>query len=557
MRLIFYTLFLMLGWSTAAMAQPANDACSDAIAAIMDEETPFTTIDATTDGPAHPNNCTSSGTTPDIVYNDVWFTFTSPITGLVRWSLCDMADFDTKIIVYLPGTACPATDADLYACSEDAGNCINTVTSEVIFDATQGETYLLRIGGYGDGAPGESGSGSFTLEAFIPAVANDLCSTAIALTAGEGIMFSNIDATTDGPDHPDNPCFGFGDITAGADIWYTFTPDFDGFVEWSTCSMTPVDTRMAVYVPGAACPPTDADLLACNDDGPGCSNFTSLVIFPVVSGETYLLRLGGYNSDQGQGTFSLTEIIPPTPPANDACDSAEEVFVMSEEQAVGFEILFEGTTLNGTFDDDTFNFPPCLSNQNGGEFADVWYSFNTLGNAELQIFFNAVTPNSQFYVDFYYACNEQVDTMALPGSCFVSSIENPFVNATITGLPDDDIELLIHVSTRLTSDVPGEFFFQIVGDIFVDAPEVQVEEASLAPNPVSDKLNLKLNLKEAVPLQFNILNMLGETLSVKRTNSAVQGLQSYEFDTAPLSPGVYMLNIKAGAESRTMKFVKE
>jgi hypothetical protein len=47
----------------------------------------------------------------------------------------------------------------LIACNDDFGDCTG-FTSEVTWSITQGNTYLLRVGGYG---PGDSGSGTFTL----------------------------------------------------------------------------------------------------------------------------------------------------------------------------------------------------------------------------------------------------------------------------------------------------------------------------------------------------------------------------------------------------------
>ena len=48
------------------------------------------------------------------------------------------------------------------------------------------------------------------------------------------------------------------------------------------------------------------DPLACNDDTGGCDGFTSEITAPVVSGETYLLRVGGFAAeDEGTGTINI------------------------------------------------------------------------------------------------------------------------------------------------------------------------------------------------------------------------------------------------------------
>ena len=88
------------------LAQPANDSCSNAEVVVMDVQVFFSTLGATTDGPFHPNSpCPTSAS--DSIFSDIWFVHTATITGELRWSLCGMADFDSRIAVYNPGSACP------------------------------------------------------------------------------------------------------------------------------------------------------------------------------------------------------------------------------------------------------------------------------------------------------------------------------------------------------------------------------------------------------------------------------------------------------------------
>ncbi|MCO6479292.1 MAG: T9SS type A sorting domain-containing protein, partial [Phaeodactylibacter sp.] len=471
-------------------------------------------------------------------------------------------DYDSKIAVYMAGASCPVTDADLLICNDDGpGAC--DLASEALFDVVSGETYLLRIGGYGDGGPGEEGSGSFTITEFVPAVPNDLCADAEAIGLVENFQFSNIDATTDGPEHPGDPngCFGFNDAQAGSDIWYTFTPETDTYVQWSTCSSISFDSRLVVYGPNADCPPTADQLYACNDDGQGCSNFSSSVNFSVSAGQTYTLRLGGFGGDQGQGTFNLIEVTPPTPPANDNCANPDSAYIISRDAADNFEDLIEGTTVDGTFTSSTFNFPQCLGNQAGGEFSDVWYKFNTWGNTEIELRLNPLTEGALFFADLYLDCENQVDTLSFPGSCLFNSLEEPFVTTTITGLPDEPIDLLLRITTRLTTDPPGEFFFQLVGDITappsnINEPSV-VEELSLFPNPTKGQVVTSFNLIESSEVQASIVNLLGETLSTQYLGRLPAGKHIEPADVSTLPNGIYFMRIMANGQSRTVKFVKK
>lgn len=539
-------------------AQPANDNCEDAIAVTTGEQVDFTTIDATDDGPAHPG-CASGGSTPDSIFNDVWYTYTADFTGMALWSMCGTADYDTKVAVYMPGTTCPGTDAELIICNDD-GPGICDITSEVLFDVVEGETYLLRLGGYGDGGPGEEGTGSFTVTEFIPTLPNDFCSGAIEIGLVEGYEFTNSDATTDGPEHPGDPggCFGFSDPQAGSDIWYTYTPEADAFVQWSTCSSITFDSRLVVYGPNVSCPPTADQLYACNDDGQGCASYSSFVNFSVQAGQTYLLRLGGFGGDQGQGAFSLVEIEPPIPPANDNCAEPDSAYIIPREVADNFEEFFEGTTVNGTFTSGNFSFPPCLENQNGGEFSDVWYQFNTLGNTELELRLNALTEGAEFFVDLFMDCDNQLDTLSFPGACLGNSAAEPYATTTVTGLPDEPVELLLRVTTRLTDRLPGEFFVQIVGDITSGTEDpIAVEELILFPNPTKGQVVTSFNLVESSEVQASVLNLLGETLSTQYLGRLPAGKHIEATNVSMLPAGIYFMRIMANGQSRTVKFVKK
>jgi len=260
-------------------SQVANDFCADAIAIGEVEDLDFITLGTTTDGPLHTDSPCPSNTEPEIdsIYNDVWYLYTASFSGNALFSTCGTADFDTKIAVYNPGSNCPPADEDLLSCNEDGANC-GASTSEMIFATVAGESYLLRIGGYGEMPPGLEGQGTFSVGQFVPTVVNDFCNEAVAITIGSGYIFDSFGAVTDGPIHDDitSDCFLFNDFTIQSDIWYSFTPNFSGTVFCSTCGSAFFDTIMGVYGPDTDCANlSSADLYGCNNDGPGCTEFTS------------------------------------------------------------------------------------------------------------------------------------------------------------------------------------------------------------------------------------------------------------------------------------------
>jgi hypothetical protein len=141
---------------TAANAQ--NDACSAATSIAGYGTFPFSTVGATTDGNADAG-CLFFSVTQ--VFNDVWFCWTAPSSGMAEVSLCSGTTLDTKMAAYL-GCGCPAPDSTI-ACNDDS--C--SLQSKLQFGTTAGNTYTIRVGSY---ASTGFGSGSFTVSAVTPLV---------------------------------------------------------------------------------------------------------------------------------------------------------------------------------------------------------------------------------------------------------------------------------------------------------------------------------------------------------------------------------------------------
>ena len=130
---------------------PENDDCANATP-IGDGAHPFTNFYSTTDGSDQsPPECSEYGT---IIQADVWFAYEATCSGDVTASLCDTADFDTRLEVWTEGC-----DGSMLACNDDGEQC-SAYTSEVGFEATCGTTYLIRVAGY----QGARGQGILNLE---------------------------------------------------------------------------------------------------------------------------------------------------------------------------------------------------------------------------------------------------------------------------------------------------------------------------------------------------------------------------------------------------------
>lgn len=154
----------------------------------------------------------------------------------------------------------------------------------------------------GNTAPGDGCDASCQVETGPP---NDNCTAPASAIDGEQ-AFTNVDATTDGPDEP-GVC-GFFDYTQiGADVWFCYEATCNGQAVVSLCG-SEYDTKMAVYQ-GCDCP--TAAPIACNDDGCGpcsggvCNGTASRVTFQAQAGQSYMIRLGGFRGEQGPGTLTI------------------------------------------------------------------------------------------------------------------------------------------------------------------------------------------------------------------------------------------------------------
>ncbi len=93
--------------------------------------------------------------------------------------------------------------------------------------------------------------------------------------------------------------FGGGNLNT---IWYNWSAPATGTATFDTCdtSYTSYDTTLGVFTGSAVSALTT---VVRNDDGPGCSAFSSLLSFAAVSGTIYRIQVGGYGN--GTGNFRL------------------------------------------------------------------------------------------------------------------------------------------------------------------------------------------------------------------------------------------------------------
>ncbi|MFN7020864.1 MAG: GC-type dockerin domain-anchored protein [Phycisphaerales bacterium] len=313
----------------ASIGAQANDLCANA-RAIGPGTTAFSNAAAGTDGPAA---CNDNGS--DLVWNDVWFKYTSTCDGSATLSTCG-SEFDTRLAVYA-GSACPTVGggAPLVACNDNsAAACgAGSLSSHITFPLANGQTYLIRVGSTGQF---ESGNGLLNLTAcptsgaccavtgicslrtpagctgtFLglgvacspnpcpPPVrpANDDCVNALSIgdsAIGQPTISGNtILATADGPSSCAN-------AANSPSVWFAYVPAVSGPVTVDMC-VGDYDTALAVFS-GPCATPTQ---VGCDDDACGAL-LSRISNIPMTAGTRYLLRASGYAGQTGTFTIRVT-----------------------------------------------------------------------------------------------------------------------------------------------------------------------------------------------------------------------------------------------------------
>ena len=251
---------------------PSGDECSKALPIGDVNDMPFDTKGKSFDGPGL---CMTSP--------NIWYCYTASCTGDVTVSLSGSA-FDTMLAVY-DGCECYPASADLIECDDDSGL---DRASEITFAAVAGNQYLIEVGGYGS----ETGEGVLNVSCQAATASKDDCVGAEPLGDVKNLPFSTTGMTFDGP----------GLCLASPNIWYCYTASCTGDVTVSLLNSA-YDTMLAVYK-GCECYPTQGDLIACNDDFG--SAYQSQVTFAAVTGGKYLIEVGGYGSETGQGVLNVS-----------------------------------------------------------------------------------------------------------------------------------------------------------------------------------------------------------------------------------------------------------
>jgi len=132
--------------------------------------------------------------------------------------------------------------------------------------------------------------------------AGDECNGALVANLGSN-AYETDSATPSSPEPDDSLCSGtYMNWANSQDIWFAWTAEFSGNAHFTTCDSASFDTSMAVYA--GSC----SNQVACNGDNSGedgCQSYYSSVDVNVSEGETYYIRIGGWEGATGAGTLTI------------------------------------------------------------------------------------------------------------------------------------------------------------------------------------------------------------------------------------------------------------
>ena len=242
-----------------------------------------------------------NGPGPDIIFFDARFS-NDPYEFAVRvegqlfgfFVTFGVEDF---VNIGRPGPSDAVSQSDIYALEINLDAF--AIAPFATVDAIQFRALAAAAGKEAEGDP---------VMAAVQPVANswpwDICDKALEITLGD-TPFRNIDAYTMGPPHPE--CLAAGDDQVNSDVWFKWTAPCTGHLTASTCAGATFNTKLAVYE-NCTCNQADLALIqleGCNDDAPGCGSLSE-VTTTVFKDVCYLIRVGGFEDEQGSGTLTLS-----------------------------------------------------------------------------------------------------------------------------------------------------------------------------------------------------------------------------------------------------------
>ncbi|MGD9690160.1 MAG: hypothetical protein AB7K52_10955 [Phycisphaerales bacterium] len=162
-----------------------------------------------------------------------------------------------------------------------------------------------RFIGFASNATGLDGTVSTAFDnvyvrALQPYGLNTQCATPIAISTGV-----TAGDTWAAPASGETTCAAAGNTNGTSSVWFSYLASCTGQVTMNTAGAS-YDTVLSAY--SAPCPATADKQIACNDDV-ATGILHSEITLSVTQGQTYLIRVGGYDFDSGYFRLNVGAIV--------------------------------------------------------------------------------------------------------------------------------------------------------------------------------------------------------------------------------------------------------
>jgi hypothetical protein len=344
--LILMLIFCCITGEAVLADPPLNDDCWNAddagtLLSGLPVQLSGTSVDATQD-------CMMDYPMPE-----VWVKFTITDCMSITIDYCDdpLSHADYANMLY---TECPCDNSSIYASNQE--NCTNNGRL-FTWNYLEAGTYYYPI--LADNFIGAAYTINITGEDCPETPTNDNCADAIAISEVTDYEFHTVGATFDG----DGMC------NEAPNVWFIYTASFTGDAVISLCG-SDYNTKLAVY-DGVSCDPLPTEL-GCNDNYSYCGNASQLIL-PVVTGNQYLVEIGGGYDAVGSGLLTIEEY---QTPLNDDCSNATDAGTL----IAGATVPITGDNTLATQDCEELDNP------------EVWIKFTLADSMDVTIDYCGMTP---------------------------------------------------------------------------------------------------------------------------------------------------------------------
>ena len=350
--------------------------------------------------------------------------------------------------------------------------------------------------------------------------ANDLCANAIAISCGEIIAGTTIDATDDSATAP--VCDT--SVTAPG-VWYVYD-DTSGLASEITITMcngtTDYDAKLSVYTGDCGAPP-----LTCvvgNDDTCG---LLSEVTFESDGSTTFYILVHGFAANVGNFEIEMNCVL--LPPPNDlianAIDLSNETFPYTDPSVVMIAATVEAGNPEGCD----------ISGANG-----VWYK-GTIPQDGI-VTASIVTPAGASSVTFYDAPNLNAIETDLVLVDWYQNQCLPGTTATIPVIAGNSYYAFVLNSGAITD-------IQIDYTPTLGLNENELEGLTYYPNPTDGMVNLS-SIEDMNGIY--VYNLLGQ-----KVLDAMPNQKNYSLDVAHLESGIYLVNVMTDVGNKVIRLIRK